>query len=211
MIRALLICLPVTLALVACSGGTGVTPGASGLDAIKARFSGLTGQKQAAPTAEQLAAALTPDRLAQIGVPLILVDLEGKGIAAVMAEEGRNAGVVTYLDATRVALQLRDGIVVGTRGLGNDMMTTDVGAVLAVWSAGGAASRVHRSLDGENRLIATEYTCTLTRAGQTVTEDCSGPTGSFTNSYTLDPTGKPRASRQYLGAANGYARITHYN
>jgi hypothetical protein len=190
-------------ALAACSSSGGQN---LGLQTAKALVSSL-GKKKAPPSIEQLRAALTPEVLASIDGRVITAVRESTNGATVLGEEGSNGGTVTYIDSTRVGLMLQDGIVVGTRNIGNDLLIADVSQTRARLRSGGSATRVHRVLDGVNTVELRSYTCAITRSGQTVTENCAGTTGSFTNTYLLNGAGQVRASRQWLGPQNGYFRI----
>ena len=97
--------------------------------------------------------------------------------------------------------------MVGTRGLGNDLMTADVAQTRAKLRSGGAATRVHRRMTGENGVAVATYDCGLSRNGNTVTESCAGPDGQFQNTYVLDKAGRVAASRQWLSPQSGYVTI----
>lgn len=174
-------------------------------NAVLQSLRGLTGPKQVPQNAAALRPQITPDVLAQLQGAVLLTELGGAG--AVMVEDGRNGAMVSYVDSGRVGLSLVDGIVVGTRGMGNDLMTADVTATRQALRSGGQATRVHRRLDGENAIVVTTFDCQLTRAGSVATETCSGPSATFTNTYTLDRDGAVIASRQWVGPENGMISI----
>lgn len=166
----------------------------------------LTRPKTAPLSAAALRPQITPALLAQLQGAVILTEINGAG--AVMVEDGRNKDMVSYVDSGRIGLSLVDGIVVGTRGLGDDLMTADISEIRAVLRSGGSAKRVHRRMTALNRIAVTGFECELVRDGSTVTETCYGPSAKFENTYVLDGADDIAASRQWLGSTSGYVTIT---
>lgn len=187
-------------------GSTQVGPREVSLgNALFQNVSGVFARKTAPPSAAALRSQITPELLDRIQGSVLLTEIGGAG--ALMAEDGRNGATVTYVDSGRVGLILSDGIMVGTRGLGSDLMTADVRATRAVLGKGGATTRIHRRMNGENGTVATTYKCQVSRDGNTVSESCLGPDDLFTNRYTLDASGRIAQSRQWIGPTSGYVTI----
>ena len=108
-----------------------------------------------------------------------------------------------------------------TNALGHDLYSADVSDVVGVLAAGGngAATRVHRYLDGETELETRAFECEL-NAGparevpaiegpvRQVTERCRGFGTSFTNDYLLSGRGGEIVrSTQWVGETVGYVRF----
>ena len=172
--------------------------------------SGITGIFRPGPrpsTAASVRAALTPAARASLGNrPLKIAVLERRNQASVLIENTRNRDVVTYLTPDGVSVSLRQGVLVATRGLGFDLMTADVDAVLPALRGGGqGVVRVHRYLDGEEQVVIRSFICDYTGRG-TVTETCHSDGFKITNSYQLGGGGII-ASRQWVSPEQGYLRL----
>lgn len=203
-------------ALAGCSGGPqDSAPGAGGQ-----QFAGLERVlgRDPPPTLIVMEQDGTPpERLA--------AELPVREARALLLREGRNGAVTTWRTLDAATLALRDpGVLVATRGLGDDLHIADAQATADALTAGrgGAVARAHLRLGGDQRLVRTEYACTLTAAGrETVTldqqtrtalrfdESCTpadgGPGTGFTNSYWRDPAGRTLwRSRQWIGAELGH-------
>ncbi|MBJ2152214.1 YjbF family lipoprotein [Paracoccus sp. IB05] len=114
-----------------------------------------------------------------------------------LAEE--RDGVLNWRTLDNVRFYTRDGLIIGTRGLGFDLMTADNGNAAAVIASGraGQVPRVHRLLDGEDNLAIRSYICDIRPVGaeqvQTdvahfvtalrVDETCHSPRGNIENRH----------------------------
>ena len=145
----------------------------------------LTAEPPAAtPGADALRAALTPAAMAQIEGPVLLVQVPQRGAVAVMTRVASNRGVDTYMSGDSISISLRDGILIGTRGLGFDLMVADISAVAPAIAAGaGQGTRTHRYLDGEDQIRVVTYDCRYQRENDAVTEICDGGGLPFRNHY----------------------------
>lgn len=96
------------------------------------------------------------------GTPLMLVELPALGVAGTMAPSGRNGRVTTWRTADNVSFAFDDGILVATRGLGNDLMSADVTGTRAALAGGpGQYERFHSYLDGEGQTVLRAFICTM--------------------------------------------------
>lgn len=167
------------------------------------------GGKQTTP-----AKAKTPEEMAAEALrvnpgPLILVGLENAGRTQVMAMTGQNGAMRTYMTPNQQALILRGGMLIGTRGLGNDMSTTEA-QTEALIRAGrsGSGQRILRYYTGDGLETPLRFDCTTgpgPNAGVLV-EDCTGHGLTFQNSYMVQG-GQITVSRQWGGPALGYFTI----
>lgn len=157
--------------------------------------------------------------LLSAGASALVASVEARGAAATFLLESRRDGVESWLSPDEVALQLRAGFLVGTRGLGGDMMSGDASQSAALVLAGreGLAERFHGFLAGDDRVALRSYVCEIASRGfrdidigngpaRTVLfqERCMNPQETFQNLYWLDPTrGEILQSRQWAGPLTG--------
>jgi len=199
--------LALVLGLAACTNGGQ----SAGLVALRAVIGSIGQERQAPPTAAQLRAALTPERLAQIGGPVIVVDIPARGTALIATRIGQNGDKITYLAPNKVSFVLDRGMLKATRGLGYDLISADIEEPRAALQRGGEARRIHRHLDGEDQLTLRGYVCRYEGAGSArVAETCYTDEFFIENSYVLSG-GTVRASRQWAGPGIGYVAIEHFN
>ncbi|MAU44784.1 MAG: hypothetical protein CMP09_08185 [Yangia sp.] len=165
-------------------------------------------------------AALTPELLAQIGRPTILLTVPAReNVESPFFAEERNGDTVTWLSVNNEFLLLQDGVLSGTRGLGGDLMNADLSEVHeALAGRRTQAVRIHRMLDGENHIVAESYVCDyaqrpervavgayLTQVQATqIDETCTGVERVFENRYWLSGSGTIVRARQWAGEPLGY-------
>ena len=176
---------------------------------------GLAAKKQAAPPAPDIAALraqFTPEVMAQIGGPILIVQIPSRDAVAVLTRVGTNNGVDTFLTPDGVSISLRDGMVVATRGLGFDLMTADIAEpLMAVKGSGDTAVRVHRYLDGENQIVAKSFGCAYSvTAVRQVTETCTSSSDNFENIFVMNANGNIASSRQWISPQIGAVLIERY-
>lgn len=176
-------------------------------------------QAAAAPrTAEDMAARA----LAANPAPLILVNLESTGATQVMAMVGENNGMRTYMTPNEQALIMRNGMLIGTKGLGNDLSVAEAGnsAALIRSRRSGNASRINRYIGGDSVERPLPMSCTVA-SGETksfafagrnwsatqMVESCEAGGVSVQNSYMVSPSGQIPVSRQWISPDLGYATI----
>lgn len=163
-------------------------------------------QPAAPPTSAQDAAA---EALRVNPGPLIQAGFESLGRSQVMAMTGQNGAMRTYMTPAEEALILRGGMLVGTRGLGNDLSVAEPGTEgLIRAGAAGTGTRVMRYFAGDGIERPLQFTCTVGAGpapGVTV-ENCEGHGATFQNSYMVQG-GQIAVSRQWIGPALGYVTI----
>lgn len=135
--------------------------------------------------------------------------------SAVLLRESRVQGIETFLSPNGVGLMLDAGIVVGTRGLGEGLLGSDVSETRALVLArrGGSADRLMTYLDGNDRAVTRSFRCSVSDAGdqplqigshqlntRVMAEDCQTPDRSFRNFYFVeDASGRIVQSQQWVG------------
>lgn len=174
--------------------------------------------QQAQPT--DLRTGLTAAMLAEVGRPTVLVTLpERDNVQALFFEEAHNADTVTWLSVANEFVLLQRGVLSGTRGLGDDLMSADLAEVHAALAGRRTqAVRIHRRLDGENHTVAESYVCDYVRRPGTeavtaylaqvqarrVDETCTGIDRVFENRYWLSGSGQVIRAVQWAGESIGY-------
>jgi Group 4 capsule polysaccharide lipoprotein gfcB, YjbF len=208
-----LLALMLSLGLVAaCSSGVGLggRPTDSGFGRIAQRlFSG--GQPMPASAPFQALLATT--------APAIVVSAEDREVATGFLRQSArtqgNATVETWISPDNVALYLQQGFVVGTRGLGSDLMAAEIGqpATLILSRRAGQVQRFMSFLDGNDQVTIRSYVCDIESRGgreidlgagmvptELMQERCTNPDQDFQNLYWVDTrTGQIVQSRQWAG------------
>lgn len=181
---------------------------------IAAKVAGDTASKIRGDKQAAAAPAATPEQMAAEALrvnpgPLVLVGFESLGRNQVMAMTGQNGAMRTYMAPSKEALILRDGMVIGTRGLGNDLSVAEP-ATEALIRAGrsGNATRTMRYYSGDGLERPLHFECSVAPGPKpgVVVESCQGHGASFQNSY-MPQGGKLPVSRQWLGPRLGYVTV----
>jgi len=152
-----------------------------------------------------------------IGSERLRVTLPDRGAEAVLGPVSRIGDVTVWQTLDGITLAFRDGVLVGTRGLGDDLMSADVSgdvAMLRGFTGEGYHPHIRSYLDGEDQTVFRSYQCRRTAQGRETTSDgpathriemrCASPQDSFTNVYWLDGAGAVTKSRQWVGPTTGY-------
>lgn len=195
------------LALVAC-GGAANDPFVS---AVRNGVARLGAPSTPPPSLEEQRAAVLQDVAAAGGTdPVLIVELPRQQAVASLVAAAENQGATTWLDANGVSIVTRGGIVIATRGLGNDVMASDVSgsrAAVASKSAGSDSyARTQRYLNGEGQLTSLNLRCSARRTSARLEETCTTPQTTITNWYQTK-SGNTVASKQWLGPDLGYALL----
>jgi len=140
-----------------------------------------------------------------------------KDAVAALTRANTRGATTTWISPGKVTLSLENDILVGTRGLGNDLMGADVAGVRnAIRAGSGSATRVHSYLDGEDKITSLTLECTYTRVGpeqvaltsgpRTLTrtdELCKSAALIFTNTYWMSGD-RVVKSKQAISPAEGF-------
>jgi hypothetical protein len=155
--------------------------------------------------------------------PAIVVSVEDRFVATGFLRQSartqENVTIETWISPDNVALYLQQGFVVGTRGLGGDMMSADVrqSAAMVLSRRTGQVQRFVSFLDGNDQVTVRSYVCDIdSRGGRDVDlgdvsvpaelmqERCTNPDQEFQNLYWVDTrTGQIVQSRQWAGDFSG--------
>ena len=174
--------------------------------------------KMKAPKAGLAAAPVLPDAatleagrkaLEDAGQPITAVTVVGLGFASFMVPLGENGPVVTWANPEYQTVALRQGVVVATRGFGQDLMSAEAPDVAVLRAANGNHKRVYYVLDGADQTRAITYDCGVTVSGsetisvvgksystRKVVETCVGNGPKLQNTWWFDAKGLVRQSNQ---------------
>jgi len=147
-----------------------------------------------------------------------MVESESSGL---LAHSAKNGARRTWTSDEGISLTLHDGVIVATRGLGNDLMGADAADAQAAIAEGqGMSLRVHDHLGGEDQIIQRSYNCTVSTlredklgildrqyATRLVQESCVGKRVRFKNLYWVDGAGVIWQSRQWISPRVGFVDI----
>lgn len=198
------------LATLAACGNTAKTESTSVFGLGRQAVTQIIAQRSAKPAPPADPAGMAAEALAVNPGPLIMAGLENMGSTQVLALVGDNAGMRTYMTKNEQALILRGGMLIGTRGLGNDLASVDAGPSLALLRAGrgGQVQRTLRYYSGDGHERPLPFTCTIGAGPKpgVMVEGCSGNGISFQNNYLMSG-GAISVSRQWAGPALGYITI----
>lgn len=154
--------------------------------------------------------------------PVLLLGIEATGGVTAAGLVGENGTMRTYNTPQKQSIILREGLIAGTRGFGNDVMSADVDAVSKLIHArsAGTAKRTPRYLDGEGieRPLPLDCTVSLGEAKSysfagtdwetlQVAERCTAPNVDITNSYLVTDTGQIALSRQWIAPGLGFVTL----
>lgn len=193
------------MALAACSTRDDTPAAVSVGDLLRERM-----QAMGAPEAP---AFKMPSRatLESAGTSILYAAVPAAGAEAILTPVAQNAGTVTWVTADEITLTTRNGLIVATRGLGDDLMSADVSAVFPALEDGGPSRRVHYRLDGDNHTRAIRFFCDVEGEGEEVVEiaerrvpairiaeTCRGAGERFVNRYWVSREGRIVQSRQWL-------------
>lgn len=155
--------------------------------------------------------------------PVIFATRDGAPLPALMGMIGENGKMRTYASPKQESLILRADLIVASRGLGEDMISADVGEVspLIHGRKTGTAARVIRIFDGQGVERPIPLSCAIAPArqgetysfagstwhGTVMAEHCTGQGFDITNSYFVTASGEIPTSRQWLSPKLSYFTI----
>ncbi|WP_371224981.1 YjbF family lipoprotein [Roseovarius sp. 2305UL8-3] len=209
--------LPLTMALIAGLGLAGCSSGRSDVTSLTVAKALVAPKAAPAVQDPQQVAASVAEALNVLDGPLALATFEKTKNNVVLRQIETNGSYRTWTSwgsGERRSITTLNGTITATRGLRNDLMSSDVGQSLSLISArqSGTANRVQRYLDGENLIVAVQATCTITRGETTrvqvgeidrmavqMIERCQTGGGvNFSNIYSVDSSGRVLQSVQWL-------------
>lgn len=146
---------------------------------------------------------------------LLVIQIPSKNASAGLIRQSANRDTVTWRTPDGVTVVLKDGQIIGTAGLGNDLSSA---AFDDIRTGSGRTVRDYFHLMGNERVERTRYICELTDLGTTnvevagvaysarqIVETCDTATGdAIENRYWVQPSGLIRKSQQFISPEVGY-------
>lgn len=180
--------------------------------------------KRQAPQAGNALAGLTRAQLKDIKGPLLVARLETTNSFSTLSLAAQNRDVKTFFTPDRISVSLKNGIMVATRGLSEDLMSADAAAAAkAIPKAKNASySRLYRWLDGEDKQIVERFQCDLAfvatakveiveriHKARHMQETCTGNGQTIVNDYWVGIAAPVIwQSRQWISPSLGYLGLT---
>ncbi|WP_204114939.1 YjbF family lipoprotein [Shimia biformata] len=191
------------------------------VDKLKSGVIGGGGETQPQPTLEQMVAVVRQT----VTDPLILIEMKDGGGTAAVVEIERNGPHVTYASADRRTIVMKGGMVTATRGLGQDLMSSDSdpSSDLVRARKSGEVTRVMRHIGGDDQSVERRFACqiapgtrdefkgSLHTEGTIMIERCRADDMGFTNSYVVSGKGQITESIQWLSPLRSYAQLLLMN
>lgn len=150
-------------------------------------------------------------------VPLLLVQIQQRQATATLQKAGENGKRVTWFTSDGTSVTTEDGIIVATRGFGDDLYAADTTEIRANLRDGGTGTRVHEYLTGLDQVVRPSFSCEIKATRDEVLtivernyatvryeERCKNAQFDFTNVYWVDSSNEIRQSQQWLSPAVGY-------
>jgi hypothetical protein len=128
--------------------------------------------------------------------------------------------IITWQTTDRTSVVLQRGMVLETRGLGDELMSARVPGAAQIAAGTGSFQRQYFYLNGTDEQVQWDYACTWEVTGnerieiiglaydtRVVTETCRGAEGRITNQYWVESGGKIRQSVQWISQGVGYMKL----
>ncbi len=184
----------------------------------------LGGTNAAPAAAPSNPAQLVDEAMGATDGKVMIAILESRNVMAIMGVAQTNQGYETWEAADRRSLILKNGILTGSRGLGDDLMASESDASIALITSRseGQATRSYQFLSGMGVTNHFEIECQIVKgsterveAGEinveavTLAEVCEKDAVEINNLYWVDSRGNIVKSRQWVSAQVGYAMFQH--
>jgi hypothetical protein len=175
-----------------------------------------------APEPQPLTAQQIGQALASTSEPVNMIVVENRQAQGLVQQIEVNGPYRTYANPQRHAIIFRSGIVTATRGLGGDLMSSDINRLLPLIRSrqSGVAPYTMRFLDGEDVTYELTYSCNVTSGGthqvaagvintsaRLMSAKCTGNGPELSNSFLVAGNGSVVGSRQWLGDLTGYVSV----
>lgn len=211
-VKSVILTLVAALALAGCGSDKNATGNFTDIrKAVTSKFGKTT------PTP---APVVTRESINATGVPLIRVSLPAREAVAYLGVRAAKGDVVTWQTVDRTSVVLQRGMLLETRGLGDELMSARVPSAGQIAAGTGSFQRQYFYLDGSDAQIRWDYSCTWEVTGNErieiiglaydttlVTESCRGAEGRITNQYWVESGGKIRQSVQWVSKGVGYMKL----
>jgi Group 4 capsule polysaccharide lipoprotein gfcB, YjbF len=211
-VKSVILTLIAALALAGCGSDKGATGNFTDIrKALTPKFG------KDAPAA---APAITRESIRALGVPLTKATIPARGTSGFLGVLDTKGDVTTWQTTEREGVVLQRGMLLQSRGLGDDLMSARVPSAGQVVSGTGTFQRQYFYLNGTDEDIVWDYACTFEATGRetieivglaydtrVVTETCRGAEGLITNQYWVESGGNIRQSVQWISKGVGYMKL----
>lgn len=203
-----------------CNSGPDEAP--AELEVVRAIGDLIKARRNPRPEPTQLSRAL----LDTVTQPYIELTRENQDITGYLTkqlvhDDGYAGTVVVWRAEDGASLSLRNGLLIATRGLGDDLLSAQVPAADGVVGPVGSSERRYQIRGFDNQAYAVTFGCSLQDLGPApievveityptrhLQEHCDSPSGQVVNDYWVDSrSGQIWQSRQWAGPTLGYLRI----
>ena len=223
--------LAVALSLAGCANLAGLSSGPAGagggtegrvlsIVGQVGRVVGGIGSDNSVSGARSVPGGFTPQAIAAEPGAYRLVQINALGLAEPARVIQENGGEITLALQSGPTAAFDDGILVATRGFGDDLFTIDSrGVIEALRAGGGTLTRRFETLDTQDQIRTSTFACAISAAGsesvnlglrelslRRFDENCRSEALVFDNIYWLDSSGEVVASRQFVSPTVAYLR-----
>ncbi len=153
-----------------------------------------------------------------LGVPTMRVTVPDLGVDLLMFERDRRGDIVTFAASDGATFTFRGGVLIETRGLGADLMSSSAPSAGSL-ARGGSHARTQFIIGPEDRTLRRDRACQATPAAaetvviqgrshavRRIDETCAGAEGRIANTYWLQGD-VVRKSREWVSDRAGYAQF----
>lgn len=168
--------------------------------------------------------AFTFADLAASETPVILAAVPTLGVADVFQKIGANGERITWISSHGMTITLDHGVIVATRGFGEDIYAADNnGLSQALKSGSGDYERRIEQLNSSDEITRIEFLCELQTVGPDkvtvldrsfdatkLQETCRSEEVAFGNFYWVNGAGAVIQSQQWIGSSVGHATTQHF-
>lgn len=188
----------------------------NGAGKLSASIAAMVSRGQPAAAVE--APAVTLQSLREAEVPSALMAVPSVGWSGIVQQIGQNGDAITWGAIGGYSVTTENGLVIATRGFGNDLMAADPGNVLsAIRNGGGETTRVVEYLTGTDHIAKADLACSIEARGQETVqiidetfeanrfeETCQNDQIGFMNVYWTTANGQVVQSQQWLSFSLGH-------
>ncbi len=208
------------LALMGCSVGQNVTSPGLGLQEILIAQGMAALDRNGNPSGQIM--ALSRDQVNGLGETVLRAQIPNFGLASLVYLSQDRGPYSIWRTTDDVTLQVRAGMIIGSKGVGADLVSVDDPRMIAVLEGRerpGPGKRVNRAFDGTNATVAIEFACVIADLGaESVTvvglsyptrhlrQTCTSPNENFVNDYWQQGRTVWK-SRQWFNEQVGYMTI----
>lgn len=160
---------------------------------------------------------ITREQIEAQPTDLLRLSIISREVTVIASLGAQNGTKTTWFERDGASVSFDRGVLIGTRGLGDDLMGSDVDGVIAAMSRGGNYARTFDFLDGLDQINRETFQCSMQVVrSETITifersydtmvlqETCTRGSDRISNTYWRDGSGVIWQSRQWVSHGVGY-------